>query len=129
MSEIANLVRFYNEHVRRHDKSEMRGIFRQVKLMTQKGVTLAQISQAMQAYAKDPWTRGLPEYRRHHIRTFMMPERIRQYAAPRVSSDPSFDRMAAMTEMLVDGSEIAPPPLIPITSPTAEAPDPEPEQL
>ena len=47
-SEIARAVTFYTKNIRQHDRREVRGIYRQIRLMLGKGITLRMVSTAMQ---------------------------------------------------------------------------------
>jgi hypothetical protein len=101
---IAKLVRWYLKHIRPHAESEMQGIFRQIYRMTQKGVSLAQISRAIQNYAADDWVKRCDPRSRHHIGKFMTATKITQWqtpvkkpeAAPVEASLAALDRMAEL---------------------------------
>jgi hypothetical protein len=104
--EISKLVTFYLKNVRAHDKSEMVGIIRQIQLMVKKGITMEDISLAMQNYASDDFTKNNHPALRHHIRKFMMPEKIRMWKNPpkrqatfaekQRATDPSLSRLDAL---------------------------------
>jgi hypothetical protein len=109
-ADIAKIIGYYLHNVRMQDKSEYVGIFRQILLMTQKGITLAMVSQAVQNYEKDDFTRACPQMRRHSIRKFMMPERIRQWAtaANTKTSDKSLAALDRLTKEAIANQTEAP---------------------
>ena len=78
--ELSRIVSFYLRHVRRHDRSAYVGIYRQMLLMIEKGVTAAQMAQAARNYAKSDFVKSIPAVRRHHICRFFTQERIKQWA-------------------------------------------------
>jgi hypothetical protein len=78
--ELSRIVSFYLRHVRRHDRSAYVGIYRQMLLMIEKGVTAAQMAQAARNYAKSDFVKSIPGVRRHHICRFFTRERIKQWA-------------------------------------------------
>jgi hypothetical protein len=122
-ADIAKIVKYYLEHVRMHDKGEYVGIFRQVLLMCQKGITMAMISQAVQNYENDKFTQSCVPQRRHHIRKFMMPERIRQWASTvnTQASDKSLATLDRLTKEAIANN--APAPAMPTWKPEAEEED------
>lgn len=95
----------------------MVGIFRQIQLLTKKGIHLAQISHALQNYAADPWVKGQPEERRHHIRTFMTADKITRWEKAGLQLEPS---LAALTR-LAENAGIQEKPIDPLAE---EAPCP-----
>jgi hypothetical protein len=111
--EISKLVTFYCKNVRAHDKAEMVGIIRQIQLMLNKGVTMEDISAAIQNYAADEFTRNSHEAHRHHIRKFMMPEKIRQWKiAPKrtkTTTDPSLVALERLEASAPVPVTVAPP--------------------
>lgn len=118
-ADIAKIVNYYLQNVRNHDRSEYRGIFRQILLMLGKGITLAEVSQAVQNYEKDAFTQANPPQRRHHIRRFMMPERIRQWSTTTATKtttatgrDQSLTALDRLTREAIANQ--APPPPTPI---------------
>lgn len=62
------------------DKSEYVGIHKQTLLMMEKGITLSDVSLALQNYAASEYIQSLPPQRRQHIRRFFKPENIRTWA-------------------------------------------------
>jgi len=62
---------FYLQNVRRHDKREYLGIYRQMLRVIDKGVTTAQMAQAARNYAESEFVKAIPDLRRHHIRRFL----------------------------------------------------------
>jgi hypothetical protein len=53
------------------------------------GIGLADISQAMQNYIDDAYVREQPQQRRHSIRTFMQPAKIKTWSVAHLSADPT----------------------------------------
>jgi hypothetical protein len=99
--EISRLVSYYNKNIRLHSKNEQVGIFRQIMLMVKKGtVTMSDISQAMQNYAADEWVKSCHQTQRHHIRKFMMAEKIQQWLQPKPSKpvDAALGRLEALAQ-------------------------------
>jgi len=72
---------FYLQNVRRHDKREYIGIYRQMLRVIDKGVTTAQMAQAARNYAESEFVKAIPDLRRHHIRRFFVAEHIRRWGA------------------------------------------------
>lgn len=120
--EISRVVSFYEKNVRNDGK--VIGIFRQIQLMLNKGVTLGQISQAVQNYAKADFTRSLPEPRRHSIRKFMKPEVIRQWAGltNANAADKSLSTLQKLTDQAIAAQQAAPE--IPTWKPEEEEEEP-----
>jgi len=81
--ELSRIVTFYLRNVRKHELSELFGIYRQMRRITDQGVTTKQMAQAARNYAKSAFVKSIPETRRHHIRRFFRRERVRQWAVHR----------------------------------------------
>lgn len=105
-ADIYKIVNFYLKNVRPHDKREIVGIYRQVLLMCAKGITLGQVSQAVQNYAANEFTRSCPPPQRKHIRRFMMPENIRAWAELTTTRDTSLAALAKLAEANTNTPEI-----------------------
>lgn len=114
-SDIYKIVATYLTKVRRHDKGETVGVFRNIQRLVEKdGIPLADVLQAVQNYAQCEWVRSKPEVSRYHIRTFFKPERIKQWLEISRSNDQSLaalDRLtkAAMAQQVPSSVSIAKP--------------------
>ncbi len=104
--ELSRIVTFYLQNVRRHDKREYIGIYRQMLRVIDKGVTTAQMAQAARNYAESEFVKAIPELRRHHIRRFFVAERIRRWAQHRENPQQrllvALDRLAC-SALVADG--------------------------
>lgn len=109
--DIARLLQYYEMNIRNDGK--ILGIFRQVQRLVAKGITLSQISQAMQKYAADPWVKGQDERRRMPVRGFMTVNYIRKWQTdiPDYFADPALRVLSALTAA---GHERLPVPVAPL---------------
>ena len=80
--EISKLVAFYNEQIRPHGKQEQLGIFRNIQRLIGKGISMAQMSRALQNYAADEYVRASDPRLRMNIRSFFSESVIKLWQEP-----------------------------------------------
>lgn len=106
---------FYNKNVRAHGKEEMLGIFQNIQRIVKRGkITLADMSVAVQNYAKDDFVKRSDVRKRHHIRTFFTEEKILQWKEPvreTKPADPSLAALDRLAEMAVQPKPAPPEPV------------------
>jgi hypothetical protein len=80
--DISKLVKFYNEQIRPHSQAEQLGIFRTIQRLLAKGLTMAQMSRALQNYAADDYVKASDPRLRMNIRSFFSEAIIKLWQEP-----------------------------------------------
>ena len=128
--EISKLFTFYNKNVRQHSKDEMLGLFRNEQRMLKRGkVTMMDMSQAVQNYAKDDWVKRCDQRRRCHIRTFFTEEKILQWREPVKSTKPADPTLAALDRLAEIAAQPVPAPPEPINDVVYDDDEPTMDEL
>lgn len=81
--ELSRLMKYYNEKIKPHSKSQCVGVLRNIQRLLASGTALEDIALALENYANDPWRKANDLRYTKAIRSFFMPDVIAEWQTPR----------------------------------------------